>query len=535
MGELTIVRQDDFTGGLNLRADQFQLAENESPRMLNVEIDPRGGVFSRGAMRRINSTPVVASDWNPQNCFAFNGTSNFLMLSTAPAGVSQGGVYYSTNSDATSIGVSVSSSFGAGFASWGSTLYMSTGGVGYKWGGAGSATTLTASQAGAFQDNYLTPTGTHMPIANLIATHAGKLWVANTTEGGTAHPNHIRWSHENSPESWASDDFIDINDGGQGIVAIVPFAGHLVVFKPKAVYAIFGYDSDTFQVVQATDKVGCVNSHAVIATESGVFFFSWPDGLFVYTGNQVADVFTQIRPIIQLGLVTSTSKDKIWLSNINRRIWLSLPYQEDGTSTSSPSYSFVFDPSLGQGGAYTLFRTSDNYGVAGGTTVAFTSGQVVHAALHPVQARILSVDLYSFDNDNITGTDVAFDSLYRTRFIDGGNYSQKKMFRRPDLIVKQSNDQRTLQVRVYHDYEEAAGNEQRIFNLLLEAGGSGGRWGEMVWGTDVWGAESQGSFLKTGSNLGLARSTQLEIVGSPGYSWGIDSLAFKYTPRRVRS
>ena len=29
MGELTIVRQDDFTGGLNLRADQFQLAENE--------------------------------------------------------------------------------------------------------------------------------------------------------------------------------------------------------------------------------------------------------------------------------------------------------------------------------------------------------------------------------------------------------------------------------------------------------------------------------------------------------------------------
>ena len=152
-----------------------------------------------------------------------------------------------------------------------------------------------------------------------------------------------------------------------------------------------------------------------------------------------------------------------------------------------------------------------------------------------MQARILSVDLYSFDNDNITGTDVAFDSLYRTRFIDGGNYSQKKMFRRPDLIVKQSNDQRTLQVRVYHDYEEAAGNEQRIFNLLLEAGGSGGRWGEMVWGTDVWGAESQGSFLKTGSNLGLARSTQLEIVGSPGYSWGIDSIAFKYTPRRVRS
>ena len=37
----------DFTGGLNFRADQFQLKANESPSMLNVEIDPRGGVFSR--------------------------------------------------------------------------------------------------------------------------------------------------------------------------------------------------------------------------------------------------------------------------------------------------------------------------------------------------------------------------------------------------------------------------------------------------------------------------------------------------------
>jgi len=58
-----IFEQQDFTGGLNLRADQFQLAENESPKMLNVDVDPRGGVFSRGGYTAINSS-VVAS-WNP--------------------------------------------------------------------------------------------------------------------------------------------------------------------------------------------------------------------------------------------------------------------------------------------------------------------------------------------------------------------------------------------------------------------------------------------------------------------------------------
>ena len=37
----------DFKGGLNLRADQFNIAYNESPAVLNVEVDPRGGVRRR--------------------------------------------------------------------------------------------------------------------------------------------------------------------------------------------------------------------------------------------------------------------------------------------------------------------------------------------------------------------------------------------------------------------------------------------------------------------------------------------------------
>lgn len=36
---------ESFSGGLNLRADQFDLEENESPDMLNVSIDPRGGLL----------------------------------------------------------------------------------------------------------------------------------------------------------------------------------------------------------------------------------------------------------------------------------------------------------------------------------------------------------------------------------------------------------------------------------------------------------------------------------------------------------
>lgn len=70
MAKVRVRELKDFTGGLNFRADQFQLADNESPDMLNVEIDPRGGVFSRGGMRRINTT-AVSGTWTPQSLFPF--------------------------------------------------------------------------------------------------------------------------------------------------------------------------------------------------------------------------------------------------------------------------------------------------------------------------------------------------------------------------------------------------------------------------------------------------------------------------------
>ena len=51
--------KSEFTGGLNLRADQFNLAPNESPALLNVEVDPRGGVRRRDAITKVNATALA--------------------------------------------------------------------------------------------------------------------------------------------------------------------------------------------------------------------------------------------------------------------------------------------------------------------------------------------------------------------------------------------------------------------------------------------------------------------------------------------
>ena len=51
---------ESFSGGLNFRADQFDLADDESPDLFNVTVDPRGGVQLRNGVIRRNGTALSA-------------------------------------------------------------------------------------------------------------------------------------------------------------------------------------------------------------------------------------------------------------------------------------------------------------------------------------------------------------------------------------------------------------------------------------------------------------------------------------------
>lgn len=530
MAGLRTFRQDDFTGGLNLRADQFQLAQNESPRMLNVEIDPRGGVFSRGAMRRINTSPVSAN-WVPENMFPFYGNIHYIMLSTGFFAPNNGDVFYSTGGNFSSLAVPVSEEHGASFAPWGGTLYIATGHstVSYSWDG----TTKTALNASGpiWQNSYTTPSPTpYFPKAKHTVTHAGKVFVASTHEDGVAHPTRIRWSHPNNPTNWAAQDYIDINDGGQDITGLTVFNGHLVVFKHNAVFAVFGYDSDTFQVVEVSRAVGASTPHAICVTERGVYFFSYPDGLMLYNGNGVIDVFEPIRPAITNGYINPAAIDEVYVNYINRRVWVSLPYSEVGTETH-PTTSFVYDPSVSQRGAWLQFSTADNKAASGGCTFIGENGATKHLIAHSTLPYVLAVDDYNSGYDNINGTELQFTSRYRTRWVDGGSYSQKKMFRRPDIIIKQLPGNSTLTIRAYGNYEEASAIKE--YSLSIASASTGMVWGTSYWGLSNWGDQNTGSQITRGRSIGLAKSIQLEFEGGPGIPWGINSYTLKYNPRKV--
>lgn len=560
MSRLSLLRTDDFTGGLNLRADPFQLGRTESPDLLNVDIDPRGGLTVRGGMTKLNTSAIGSisnGSFAPKALYAWDAATPNLLLSA------NNSVYWASTTAFTSMGITTTAPMGASFATWTtfnqSFAYIATGGATYKWDGT-TASALTDASTG-YIDTYSTPSATNLgfcPKARFITSHVDRLWCAYVTEGVTEYPNRIRFSHPINRESWATNDYIDIVDGGSGITAIVPFNGSLLVFKKRAIFAIMGYSNETFQVINLTSEVGAVNSLSVVATESSVYFFSWPDGLFKYDGQKFTDIFSSIRPLIQTGQVNNIAQDEIRVSDVNNKIWLSLPLGSD----TKPTASYVYDPSLKQTGAWTKYQTADSRGVGSGCDFVTTTGTTYNVVCHPSNPYVLRVDQLSVYQDNVGGAlgPENFLSYYTTPWQDASNVSARKMWRRPDFVVKQSSVATDLTLRVYHDWEESVVAKTYILHLTSEAVGlkwallfpqiynkvgfnynSVSKYNEVEpdsnpgWNEANWGTSATGAAFAVGKSLGLARSVQLTIQGEGGKPWGINSITYKFNPRKVRA
>ena len=538
-GRLQVERTDDFTGGLNLRADAFQLGGNESPDLLNVDIDPRGGFSMRRGIQRWNTAAVGAIGaglFTPKRLWVWeNPTPQVLVAANSK-------IFYATAGTFTDTTITTTAAHGASFAAWSgatSAVYIAsgTGSVGNKWSGS-AKTALTASGAAQWQTSFASPTGVHMPKADHCATHQSRMWVASTSEDGTAFPDRIRWSHPLFPESWRQEDYIDIPEGGSGITALVSFGETLLVFKKRSVHAIYGFDNDTWSKVQLTGKLGTVSPQTVAVTEGMVYFFCWPDGLFGFDGQGFHDLFMSMRPMIQSGQITDASIGNAHVSVLNRRVWVSLP----AVSTTTANFSLVLDPSLGNGGSWVKFQLAGGVaGVAAGADFTLASGQRLSLACHPTEPYVLQVDVDGSVQDNQTGTLANFTSYYVTRWQDAGGISNLKMWRRPDLIVKQVATATSLTVQGFQDWD--SGSVKRLATVVVPSVGAAGFWrltGVEVdaypgWGQMTWGAAESGSGYAHSGNLGLARSVQLKISGAGGAAWGVDSISYKFIPRKLRS
>jgi hypothetical protein len=556
----------DFTGGLNLRADAFQLAPNEAPDMMNVEVDPRGGFYSRKGWVRWNSEEITEQViWDPRHAFIHELSNGLeVMLLTNNGGIlsAVGGVFEPLlGTDGVPIAATANPHL-ADFASWGDLTYVACGRESppIRSSGFGGATRLTPAGAGNWSDDYTVPGSNVMPAAELTTAHVGYLFVANTMEDGKHHPNRIRWSHPNLPDAWSSDDYLDVLDGGGRITAIMSFRDHLLIFKPSAVFALFGYDSDSWQLVNVSLTVGAASRQAVCRSEAGVYFFSNPAGVHgINAAGELREVSPQLRPTFESAQFNNSADHNVWLGWVDQHLWFSAPWDDDSSPTDAKTV-FKFDPSVGERGAWTKHRTADNEALGpyaeGPLSGLFLAAHRKYPSVLRLGGSDLAADrittrtqgsfVYVDDNGNVVTDDGAvigwteaisgfqpFKSYFVTRWFNSDWPSLKKSWRRPDFVMKERDEPYKVRVDVFHNYDE--GQIRRSSFVGVKTGSKTALWGEFDWGDGtLWGGSPAGSRIERGKGLGAASAVALRLEGEPGRAWGCDAMVFKFIPRRFR-
>lgn len=521
---IQLARWSDFTGGLNLRADQYDLRPGESPDMMNVDVDPRGGINLRKVTVPFNATALSSPIDSIWQFSSSDGTQQVLISYETKLARSTGANFTDIS------GITQTSGLKHRATTFKDVNYIQNGTDGaVRWDGS-AATRLGTS----FNDDITNPTGGNMPKAKLVASHQGSVWVANTDEG-VALPNRVRWSHPNFPEDWRSFDFIDVDTGHDGdeITALVPFADRLLVFKRNSIHAIYGYSPETFQVFPVSQVVGAPSQEAVVATDVGTFFFSWPEGVFAYKGKSPEFIFERLKPAIEDGSIPDQAQDKIALGWGRRRVWASVPH--DGSS--DVVRTFVYDPTLSKEGSWVqydiAFKGYLEWQPPGADALFLGIGNGVN--------RVIKLEQEGSQDDFGSEELVDVTSWYTTRWFDVDEASLKKKFKRPDLVLQGGNEVRVF-VQTFKDYDYSSVLGSFYLETVADSaaliwddgtGDVGGQWDNFVWARDN--ADAQ-SVVTRGAFLGSGRSVALKFNGpvGPSKQWGINSISWKFFVKKIR-
>jgi hypothetical protein len=515
--------QVDFTGGLNLATNPSQLDKTETPDCLNVDLDPRGGfALRRGVDRYLSDLAGVAHSLLP--FITSGGTAKVL------AGVGTA-LYHHDGASWTSI-------FTGGPAgpyrstTFKDRIYVVSGNNSVRrWDGT-TATTLSDPSPANWNDSIGSPTvppsNGRFPKASVAAAYMGSVFVGNITEGSTAYPCRVRWSHPLFPEDWRALDYIDIEpEDGDEITALVPMGDRLIVFKRNSIHAIYGAPPESLTVTPISREVGAPSQEAVASSDIGVFFWHEQSGAQQLTPDGVEWIGDRLFAAIEDGRISDGRMDEAMVGWLNRRLWVSVPYE--GSSTLNRT--FVFDPFASKKGAWT------QYDLEVGPFLNFVApGQGgLPLAAAATTAQVVQLDVHGRSTDRVDGsTATHIDAHYVTRWWDNGQQVVRKRWKRPEVLLL-GGQETQVTVDVYRDWDLS--DSKKSFHLTTTLDGTEATWDVSDWDEVYWaGSGQERGELEKGSPLGNARAVALRFQGpATDQPWRVDALTMKWVSKRVRN
>lgn len=535
--QLTQLR--DFTGGLNLRADPFQLHPNESPSLMDVDVDPRGGVRLR------NGTSFIAGPYDEgaanvsprfDRMFAHYTTSTYNVLACSIQDANGMQIFALDTSGAMVAVTTTPVNTILDAAQFGSYTYLHSG-VEQPWRWTPSV--FNQVTAPGFSE-FDAPTDNRMPVGQVAAAFQNHYFIANLYESATNYRSRVRFSHPGYAERWRSSDWFDVDPrDGDAITALRAFSDHLVIFKQRSMHMLVGYGWDSWSRQPISMDVGAVHQQAVTSTPNGLFFWNNVHGLMRWDGRSVESVFDPLKPLIDEGTFNVSRSDEVHVSAMEGgRVWVVLPV---GSGTEMNTY--VYDPSLGRNGAWTRYSFGPT-AILHATPVsgdhrcwgAFTDSTNQLSWTVDLSDPTVSTDELTIVSDGLgwwtAGPTTVIPAHYQTSWVDAGNAAVKKRWRRVRHALY-AEGQVNLTVQVYRDYNQTSSTSS--WGEVIGTTASESVYGTATYGTSTYGSDDSPIDLEVAAPLGLCNAVSLRYTALTATSrWGVDAIVFPFTPKKIR-
>lgn len=295
----------DFSGGLNNTNPSIYLNSNESPNMLNVEIDnPVGVLKQRKGYVHIGTAPTSNPIAAMYEYTKANGDRALILSDNVTVWSTFDGVAFTT------ITTGLSSLNVPFFKTIRDKLWIINGSTHpISWDGT-TANPMDGTGSEPNPEN-----------ANYIEYFKERVWLARTgTEPSSVYfsaltdIDGIDIDPSVSSQAWIATNAMHISEeDGSPIYAIKAYKDNLFVFKETGIWKIVFESELNIQLVKQVTNTGCKFQDSIVEMDDGLLYFLGPDGIYAFDGYNALRITDNIQSTINsLKQPFGAEKYKLW-------------------------------------------------------------------------------------------------------------------------------------------------------------------------------------------------------------------------------
>lgn len=281
----------DFGGGLNNDDASVSIAANESPNLLNVNIDdPRGALTQRRGYQTCGTIPSGGIVTNLYEYAKNDGTRRLIVTDNTTVWQTANCIDFST------ITTGQNPLELPRFATVLDDLWIVNGSTWpIVWNGS------TSTQLDGVSGR---PEG---PIGKYISYWKSRVWIANVPTS----PSSVFFSAlvdesgnildpETSTGAWISTNQIYINrDDGSPIYGMRPYRDNLYIFKETGINRILFESEFDLSLAKNVSNTGSKFDESIVEMDDGLIRFLGNDGIYAFDGSRVHRLSSKIAPTIE--------------------------------------------------------------------------------------------------------------------------------------------------------------------------------------------------------------------------------------------